>query len=161
MSVELECFKKHVSLAPFQIGLDDAHWGFEKDNGFDTWPHVFLWVGVACKSGSPDKYVFRFDLTNYPAKAPTACPWNVASNTILDPGKWPKGKQLVGKVFNPNWKPATNTVALYAPCDREAMEGHDQWANVHKDLWWKPDFTILKYLDFLYKILNSSDYKNG
>jgi site-specific DNA recombinase len=51
--------------------------------------------------------------------------------------------------------------ALYAPCDRAAMIGHDQWREVHRGLWWEPTFTIVVYLRFLRRLLNSKDYLHG
>ena len=157
MTVDLECFKKHLAMAPFQMGLDANDWGIACDYEFSQWPSVFLWVKSAIKAGSPDKYFFKFDLENYPAKAPKACPWDIEAQKSLSFDKWPRGNKYVSKVFNPSWKPN----ALYAPCDRVAMDGHGQWAEQYKNLWWQPDFTIVKYLQFLHKLLNSKDYING
>lgn len=157
MSVDLECFKKHVAMPPFQMGLDACDWAFVHDNEFIQWPSVFLWIKAAEKANSPEKYYFKFDLEKYPAIAPTACPWDIDTQQPLSPDKWPRGSKYVSKVFNPSWKPQ----ALYAPCDRIAMEGHEQWAEKYKNLWWRPDFTIVTYLKYLHKLLNSGDYLNG
>ena len=160
MDVSLECFKSHVSEPHFQFGLDDGDWGFAGEDEYGQWPVIFLWGRAVPKNGMPDKYFFKFDLNGYPAKAPTACPWDIDSMDVLPFDKWPKGSEFVSKVFNPGWKPKAFH-ALYAPCDRVAMEGHEQWAQAHKGLWWQPNFTIVKYLDFLLKLLTSKDYING
>jgi len=157
MDVSLKCFKSHVENSLFQIGLDEEDWGFAGEIQYNQWPLVFLWVRALPKDGNPARFCFKFDLDGYPAKAPTACPWDIDSMDILPHDKWPKGSEFVSKVFNPSWKPN----ALYAPCDRVAMDRHGKWAQVHKGLWWQPDFTIVKYLDFLLRLLTSKDYANG
>lgn len=157
---DLILFNKHVNEAGFQIGVDKGMWGIvDDDSELPTWPFVFIWIKTAEKQNCPDKYTFRFDLTSYPASAPTACPWDIEKKAVLAEGLWPKGNVIITSVFKPSWKP-NGLYALYAPCDRLAMAGHDQWKQQHKDLWWKPSFKIEKYLHYVHRLLNSSDYAN-
>jgi len=67
----------------------------------------------------------------------------------------PKGLGNVTKVFNPEWN---NGVALYAPCDRMAMPGHESWKPQFPNVWWQPGFTIVVYLDFVHSCLNRRKY---
>ncbi len=64
---------------------------------------------------------------------------------------WPKGPGNISAVFNPNWN---GGIALYAPCDRAAMAGHDAWKVKFPGWWWQSDFTIVKYLEFVHKCVN-------
>lgn len=126
---------------------------------YPTWPVVDIWVAAHEKVGSPDKYYFRFNLSGYPSTAPTACPWNIATNQKLAFDKWPKGGLLVSSVFRIEW---FNRNALYAPCDRGAdLPGHSNWAQQHAEYYWQSTFTIHKYLRFLYEILHTGDYIYG
>lgn len=149
-------FIRHLNGGSFMAGVDRGDWGVVDPTGVSTWPIVFLWISAASKNGCPDRYSFRFDLAGYPAKAPTAQPWDEKLGMPLPATQWPKGKGNVQCVFNPGW----NASALYAPCDRRAMDGHDAWREVHPTLWWKPEFTIVKYVSFVHKLLHSEDYVN-
>jgi len=155
MTPDAALFNQHVNDADFQSGIDSGMWGIQDhDPGYPAWPNVVIWVQAAPKSECPDKYFFKFNLSGYSATAPTACPWDVVTNTRLENSLWPKGSQFVSKTFNYNWKPH----ALYAPCDRVAMEGHEAWKTEFPELWWQPTFKITVYLNFLHRLLNSSDY---
>jgi len=158
MTPDEAMFNKHILEAGFQMGLDEGHWGiFEEDSINTTWPQVFIWIAARPKVGCPDKYYLRFDLQGYPSAAPTACPWDVENDVRLDSDKWPKGGPTISSVFNPlGW----NSNALYAPCDRLAMIGHD-WRQDFPDYWWQPTFKIEKYLQFIYTRLQSGDYVRG
>jgi hypothetical protein len=157
MGADSELFWVHVESPALQAGLDDGYWGLLQEKDTVQWPAVLIWVKAAAKGNYPDRYAFRFDLAGYPQQAPTACPWDMAKNMLLDPSQWPRGSRQVSKVFNSGWR----RDALYAPCDRVAMNGHDQWREVHRGLWWEPTFTIVVYLRFIHRLLNSQDYIYG
>lgn len=148
--MEEELFLAHLKDGPFQRGIDEEFWGIYQIN----WPVAIIWIKAKEIDGRPDRYHFRFELSGYPVQAPTACPWDIATNASLTPSLWPKGDGIVKQVFAPHW----NSGALYAPCDRIAIQGHDNWKTVHKSLYWRSDFTIVKYLEFIYRILNSDHY---
>lgn len=146
--------KEHLEEAGFQMGLDEGMWGLvNEDQAFASWPYVFIWIAAREKPGCPNKYHFRIDVSGYPAAAPTACPWDMEKDARLASEKWPKGGLTVSSVFNPGWNPN----ALYAPCDRLAMPGHD-WRREFPDYWWSPSSRIEKYLHFLHTRLQSKDY---
>jgi hypothetical protein len=155
MSPDTLLFQSHTQKASFQECVDQGMWGIEPGyDKFQHWPIVLIWIQALPKPNGPQRYYFRFDLQGYPASAPTACPWNNNTNTRLENALWPTGKCLVSKTFNYNW----NSNALYTPCDRVAMIGHDVWKTQFPELWWQSDFTISTYLHFLHGLLNSSDY---
>lgn len=161
MKPELLLFNQHVEKAGFQTGIDKGMWGIHNDDPTrPTWPIVFMWVQAAVKSACPDKYYFKFDLSGYSAVAPTACPWDIEKDKELPAGEWPKGSKLVSFTFNPGWRPG-GLCALYAPCDRVAMAGHEGWRTQFPHLWWQPGFKITVYLHFLHFLLNSPDYANS
>lgn len=156
MKPDLQLFLEHIQDAPFLLGVDEDRWGIhDEENIEDNWPYIILWIKAPKKKGCPEKYYFRFDLSGYSSQAPTACPWEIEENKKLDSSKWPKGSKLVSSVFNPGWN---NGDALYCPCDRKALKGHDRWKNQYPELWWRSDDTIVKYLTFVHGILNSGDY---
>lgn len=136
------------------MGIDEHQWDIcDISKVKENWPNVVFWICDNSDSKSNDKLFLKFDLTNYPENAPTACPWDFTMSKILEPNKWPKGNKQISTIFNPGWKP-NGVYALYAPCDRIAIAGHDQWKLVHPDLYWKPTFTIVKYLNFVFELLN-------
>jgi len=154
MNPDEALFRHHIAGAGFQAEVDLDKWGIAGDNTFQTWPAVLIWVRAAEKPNCPDRYYFRFDLSGYPSSAPTACPWDFEKNSRLDNARWPRGSKYVSATFNYGW----NQNALYAPCDRAAMPGHDSWRTQFPELWWTPDFDITVYLHFLFRLLNSPDY---
>ncbi len=79
-------------------------------------------------------------------------------NSGLDYARWPKGPGNVSSVFNPNWPQLNSATALYAPCDRAAMPGHEGWKEQFPCVWWQPEFTIVVYLEFIHSILNKKRY---
>lgn len=118
------------------------------------WPHLV--VGVRARDGI--EYGFRFECTGYPRTAATAQPWDLAVDRALPADRWPRGRARVSLAFNPGWKNATS---LYLPCDRHAIEGHDNWKHDHPALLWDPEKGICKYLGIIHELLNSSDYEGS
>jgi hypothetical protein len=148
-------FDLHMKQADFQIGIDEGMWGIANENScYSEWPYIYIWIKAKEKPNSPERYFFRFDLSNYPSSAPTACPWDFEGKCRLESNKWPRGSRFVSNTFNPTW----NQTALYAPCDRIAMAGHEGWKDQFPELWWQASFKITVYLNFLFRLLNSSDY---
>ncbi len=153
MSADLLLFNKHVEEASFQMGVDDGMWGIADENPQPlTIPIVLIWILTNFGSSIAERVYFRFDISGYPSQAPTACPWDITTNQRLQNDLWPKGNENINSVFNPNWN---NGTSLYCPCDRMAIHGHVQWQNDYPEWWWRSDFKIDKYLNFIHKLLNN------
>ena len=59
-----------------------------------------------------------------------------ATNAVLAADQWPKGAGgRVTSVFRTNWKGGT---ALYLPCDRVSIQGHDNWRTEMPSKIWRP-----------------------
>jgi hypothetical protein len=100
--------------------------------------------------GAPTEYVLRFELTNYPADAPIATPWDESTNSELGAAGRPKGGRAA-TAFRMDWQ---GGAALYLPCDRTAAAGHTGWAS-----WrWDSSKDITYYLRLVYELLNDEDY---
>jgi hypothetical protein len=115
------------------------------------WPYLI--VGITARDNA--EFGFRFHCKDYPRTAVTAQPWDLAADKPLPGNHWPIGRGRVQKAFNPSWKNAT---CLYLPCDRLAIEGHDNWRHEHPALSWDPEKGICKYLGIIHELLNSGDY---
>jgi hypothetical protein len=118
------------------------------------WPHAVISVSAAARPGSPSEYGFRFELTNYPQDPPVAQPWDVVLDQPMAPTRWPTGRHRLAAAFNPGW----NLNAIYIPCDRLAIQGHDGWRTQHPSMIWRPTGDITQYLSILHELLNSGDY---
>lgn len=149
-------FKAHVEGAPFQAGFDVGKWGIHGSLETVDWTFPVIWVRADKRVIQDGRVYLKFNTDNYPQQAPTACPWDINSDVKLAPALWPKGGN-VSTVFNPAWKDH----ALYAPCDRIAMQGHEAWIGLCPQWWWQSSFTIVRYLEFVYVCLNPSDYENS
>jgi hypothetical protein len=150
MTPDERVFRAHVAGGPFLRGEARKRWRLVSI----TWPHAVIAVSAVARDGSPSEYGFRFDLTNYPQASPTARPWDLDRDVALDSGQWPTGRSRVAGAFNPGW----NANALYLPCDRMALPGHDAWRTQHPAMIWSPAGDITQYLRIVHELLNSSDY---
>jgi hypothetical protein len=117
------------------------------------WPHPVIAVAAAPRPGGPNEVTLRFTVDGYPVSTPTATPWDATQDTPLNPGLWPTGGRVTA-VFNPQW----NAGALYIPCDRMAIAGHDPWKDQYRALLWDPTKDIVHYLKVVHELLHSAGY---
>jgi hypothetical protein len=143
-------FLDHLKRGSFVNGVDRLKWRLVSVE----WPNAVISVSAAARDRAPNEFCLRFEISGYPCSAPTAEPWDTEKGGPLDPRRWPTGRTRVPAVFNPNWKPH----ALYLPCDRIALHGHDQWKVEHPDMYWSSADDITKYLRIVHELLNSQDY---
>ena len=102
------------------------------------------------------EYVLRFNCAGYPQTAPTGGPWDLKTNQVLAFDLWPRGRGgRVSAVFRTDWK---NGTALYLPCDRESLAGHDNWRHEMPSKIWHPADGIVQYLELVHELLHSRDY---
>jgi hypothetical protein len=141
-------FRADVAKANFRLGQAERRWRLADV----TWP--FALIGVTAKDGR--EYILRFECTGYPQSPPTAGPWDPERNAILAFDRWPRHSGgRVGAVFRTDWKGGS---ALYLPCDREAIAGHDNWRTQMPSKIWRPQEGIIQYLELVHELLNCRDY---
>jgi hypothetical protein len=138
-----------LASATFTAGVDRGYWRVVSI----AWPHAVIEVAAAPRQGSPDWWALRFDLSGYP-QAPTACLWDIASDSPLDGQGWPGGGPRIMAAFNPGWR----AEALYLPVDRLALEGHDIWRERHACYIWDPGNDITQYLRVVRELLTDDSY---
>jgi hypothetical protein len=142
-------FAADIAKANFRLAVAENRWRILRMD----WPHVC----IAVKARDGREHVLRFDCQSYPETPPTAGPWDLEQNKILDFNKWPKGNGgRVSAVFRPDWKCGS---ALYLPCDRVSIEGHDNWRMQMPSKIWNPAKGIVQYLELVHELLNCPDYQ--
>ena len=139
-------FREHAERPDFQLAVLGGRWRVLRIQ----WPIAD--IAVTARDGM--EWAFRFQLDGYPAQLPNARPCDAATGQPLPPAGWPKGVGRVAAVFNPGWNPN----ALYLPCDRLALPGHDYWNNSHPELLWRPAVGIIHYLEIIHELLSSSSH---
>jgi hypothetical protein len=141
-------FQADAAKAAFRLGTAEKRWRLCGIN----WP--FVLIAVTAKDGR--EFVLRFNCAGYPETPPTAGLWNPELDQILEFEKWPQGNSgRVSAVFRKEWK---NGTALYLPCDRVTIEGHENWRTEMPSKIWRPSVGIVHYLEFVHELLNSKDY---
>lgn len=141
-------FAADVKKAAFRLGEAERRWRLISIE----WPFAF--IGLVAKDDR--EYVLRFNCSGYPQTAPTGGPWNMKSNEVLEFELWPQGRGgRVSAVFRTDWK---NGSALYLPCDRESLVGHENWRNEMPSKIWRPKDGIVQYLELVHELLQSRDY---
>jgi hypothetical protein len=141
-------FRADAAKAAFRLGEADSRWRLISM----TWPHVF--IAVTAKDGRA--FTLRFDLTGYPTTPATAGPWDIERNAILAFDLWPRSQGgRVGASFRTDWK---NGSALYLPCDRESVAGHENWRTEMPSKIWRPSAGIVQYLELVHELLHCRDY---
>ncbi|WP_144141050.1 hypothetical protein [Paraburkholderia sp. BCC1884] len=115
------------------------------------WPNALIEVRAATGA-----FTLRFDLSGYPSHPPTAQLWDQKTNARLTDPLWPRSKGgRIGTVFRTNWMSGT---ALYLPCDRVTINTHPAWQTQMPAQLWRPDGSIVQYLEVVYELLNSLDF---
>ena len=141
-------FRAHTGRPDFEIGTTKGQWQLVCID----WPCAIL--TVTARDGI--KWAFRFHLPGYPAALPNAQPWNLDTCGPLAAAQWPSGTGRVAAAFNPGW----NAAALYLPCDRLALAGHEQWLVEHPEKAWPPTRGIVHYLEIIHDLLASHQYRS-
>ncbi|WP_211187167.1 DUF7665 family protein [Neoroseomonas marina] len=137
-----------MTKAAFRLGAVEGRWRHIRT----AWPYAL--IGVMAKDGR--EYVLRLNCAGYPQAPPTGGPWDPARDRVLSPDLWPRGQGgRVSAVFRTDWKEGT---ALYLPCDRESIEGHDTWRHEMPSKIWRPADGVVQYLELVYELLHSRDY---
>jgi hypothetical protein len=142
-------FRADLERAPFLLGVAEGRWKLLSMTG------VITTISITAKAGR--EYALRFDVSGYPQTAPTARLWDAETNAPLAVSKWPRsacGGRL-GAVFRTDWKAGT---ALYLPCDREAIQGHDNWHSQMPSKIWRPAVGIIHYLEQVHELFHCADY---
>lgn len=146
-----EALESDLSAPAFRCGQFEGRWRLVSM----SWPHVFIAISAPARANAPAEFIFRFECTGYRQKPPIGCPWDLEAKTLLPASRWPRGRSIFSSVFRPDWKGGES---LYLPCDRMALEGHDQWPHQHPNRMWQPERGIVCYLEQVYELFNQSDY---
>jgi hypothetical protein len=141
-------FRADLERAPFLLGVAEDRW---KLVSMEATTAI-----IAVKAKDERGYALRFDISGYPQSPPTARLWDPETDAPLAVAKWPRSAGgRVGAVFRHDWKQGT---ALYLPCDRCAIEGHDAWRTQMPSKIWRPAVGIVHYLEQVHELLHCSDY---
>ncbi|TWO71521.1 hypothetical protein FN976_11445 [Caenimonas sedimenti] len=147
MAPDERSLRADLASARFLAGEDRGRWALRDLR----WPHLF--ADVAAPDGR--RFTLRLDCAGFPAGAPTGTFWDLAADCRLPFPRWPTGGERISLAFKPGWK---DGAALYIPCDRESIAGHDQWPAQYPQLIWNPAKGISHYLGVVHDLLHSRDY---
>ncbi len=147
MGADERAFRTHVERSDFEIGQAKGKWRLLRIN----WPTAD--IAISARDGT--EWGFKFLLDGYPAQLPNGRPCDIETGVPLSGDKWPKGSGRFAAVFNPGW----NSGALYLPCDRLALPGHDHWLTQLPELQWPPARGIIHYVEILHELLASFAYQ--
>ena len=147
MAPDEQALHADLQSARFLAGEDRHRWQFKQLQ----WPHLL--VSIVAKDGRA--YTLRLNCSGFPSLPPTGTFWDMPTGRRLPFEQWPQGGQRIQMAFKPGWK---NGDALYIPCDRESIAGHDAWAAQYPQLIWNPAKGISHYLEVVHELLQSRDY---
>ncbi len=145
-------FRDHLCGGVFRSGETRGRWRLISVE----WPKAVIAVRAAPRESAPNEYAFLFDPTGYPNQAPTCRLWDADRGVPLPQTDWPAGTpgSRLAHAFNPSWRQN----AVYLPCDRVALEGHNGWRTQHPSLMWSPSKDITFFLGTLHDLLDSEGY---
>lgn len=147
MTPDEQSLRADIASARFLSGEDRNRWHLK----MLEWP--FLYVNVSARDGC--EFTLRLNCSGFPVSPPTGTFWDLSQKKRLAFEKWPKGGERIQLAFKQSWK---NGDALYIPCDRESIVGHDNWPAQYPQLIWKPIKGICQYLGVVHDLLQSRDY---
>jgi hypothetical protein len=145
MNQALHALEADLASGRYKAGVARGRWRLVSLN----WPYAFVEVFDRAQRA----FCIRFDCAGYPGHPPQGTPWDYGAQQQLPNHLWPRGGR-VSQVFNPGWK---NGTALYIPCDRESIVGHDNWHAEHPNLIWNPSRGLLQYVEAIHEILQSHE----
>ena len=151
MSPDERAFRVDLHAEPFSAGITAGWWRLAEEI---DWPGAVVAITATPRTGAPNEYFFRFDLTGYPNPGPTAQVWNPDQKRLATEAERPK-VSYAPSPFRTNWNEGT---ALYIPCDREALSGHPDWLRDHPENLWNPEVGISLYLRYVHGRLNEKAY---
>lgn len=137
---------EHLEAAPFLLGEMGGRWRLRDV----AWPFVF--IDVTAKDGRA--YTLRLQCDGYPG-LPTGAFWDAAVGNWLPSHCWPRAGARFGSALRTDWQGGT---ALYIPCDRASIAGHEVWLDLHPAWAWSPSVGIARYLEVVWTMLNGEDY---
>jgi hypothetical protein len=142
-------FATDLAKPVFLQGIADGRWRLV----LASWPRAQ--IAVTAKDGA--EYILQFECSGYPTDAPAARLWDASVNGPLPSARWPRSAAggRVGAVFRADWK---NGSALYLPCDRESLPGHENWKRELPSQIWRPSVGIVHYLEIVHELLHCRDY---
>jgi hypothetical protein len=147
-SPDERALRADVQKPAFRLATAEGRWRLIDIN----WPFVLFGV----TAGDAREFTLRLECQGYPQTPPTGGPWDPRTHRVPPAQQWPQSKGgRVATVFKPGWK---NGTALYLPCDRLSIEGHDNWRNEMPSKIWRPAVGINQYLELVHELLNCSDY---
>jgi hypothetical protein len=147
MPPDEQSLRADLASARFLSGQDRGRWRLHRVE----WP--FVLIGVFARDGQ--EFVLRLDCKGHPTAPPTGTFWDLEAKVRLPDVRWPRGGERIPLAFRPDWK---NGLALYLPCDRESLVGHDAWPAQYPQLIWKPAKGISHYLEVVHDLLQGHDY---
>jgi hypothetical protein len=143
-------FNRDASQPSFLAGVQRGDWTIE----MVAWPTVEISISASPRPGAPARYWLHCNLTNFPADAPTATPWDPDTNEKLAADKRPKGDD-VGMVFRADWEDGR---ALYVAYDRVALTGHANWITECPRTAWNGTQDLTWWVMRIWELLNDDDY---
>jgi hypothetical protein len=137
---------EHLEQAPFLTGEMNGRWRLR---GI-TWPFVFIDVRARDKR----EFTLRIQCDGYP-NLPTGAFWDPDNGTWLPAHRWPRAGARFGSALRTDWQGGT---ALYIPCDRNSIAGHEQWLQLHPAWAWNSGIGIARYLEVVWTMMSGEDY---
>ena len=122
-------FRADIGKPAFRLAQAEGRWHLV---GI-AWPHVVIAVTAA----DGRAYVLRFNCAGYPQQPPTGGPWDPEKNAILPVARWPR-QQGRAAWHGVSPRLGRGGTALYLPCDRESIVGHDNWRHELPSKIWRP-----------------------
>lgn len=141
-----DALEAHLETAPYFVGEVNGRWNLR---GIE-WP--FALFDVFARDRRP--YTLRLDCEGYPCM-PTGAFWDVQQGRWLTSDRWPRAGARFGAALRTDWQGGT---ALYIPCDRRSIGGHEQWLQLHPAWAWDPSVGVARYLEVVWTLLNGDDY---
>lgn len=131
----------------FVAGEFDGRWRLQEV----AWPNLL--VDVFARDGR--RFALRLNCEGYPNVAPTGAFWDSQRGSWLAADRWPRAGSRFGAALRTDWQGGT---ALYIPCDRLSINGHEQWLQLHPAWVWDTVVGVTRYLDVVWTLINGADY---
>ena len=123
-------FEQDLAAPEFRCGEIEGRWRHVATH----WPHVIIAVSAPERAERARGIRVSIRMLGLSADAGNSPALGHRRQYPFAGARWPTGNGVVKSVFRPEWKQGQ---CLYLPCDRMAIEGHDDWRHQHPNRIWQ------------------------
>ena len=150
LPLDQQAFEAHLQDAGYIIGVNKKKWKLAKK----LWPDSIFEVKAKCGKW----WAISINFNGYPEEAPKGMFWSIAENRPLENSTETPNAIPINEDDDVYLSFSTQSHGIYAPFDR-LRKSNTGYNDTHLYQCWQPSKKINFYLENIYELLNSRNYR--